>query len=69
MGAGQEGMRMVSGDSSPFKETFPAMSERQKTDGKETGQEEGTKEIRPEGGSLVGLWPSHGCGPGLRSGS
>lgn len=40
---GQEGMRMASGDSSPFKRPFPAMSEGQRTDGKETGQEEGTK--------------------------
>lgn len=66
VGAGQEGMRLLSGDSSPFNGTFPAMSERQKTDGKETGQEEGTKEIRPEVGSLVSLWASHGCGPGLK---
>lgn len=57
---------MLSGDSRPFNGTFPAKSERQKTDGKETGQEEGTKEIRPEVGSLVGLWASHGCGPGLK---
>lgn len=40
---GQEGMRMASGDSSPFKRPFPAVSEGQRTDGKETGQEEGTK--------------------------
>lgn len=31
------------GDSSPFKRPFPAVSKGQRTDGKETGQEEGTK--------------------------
>lgn len=40
---GQERIRMASGDSSPFKRPFPATSEGQRTDGKETGQEEGTK--------------------------
>lgn len=69
VGVGREGMRMVSGDCSPFKGTFPAMSEGQRTNGMETGQEVGTKDTRPEVGSLVGLWSLHGCGPGLRSSS
>lgn len=60
---------MLSGDSNPFRGTFPAMSEGQRTDGKETGQEEGTKETRPKVGSLVGLWTLHGCGLCLRNSS